>query len=140
MTLTAKQEAFAQAVASGMTQADAYRSAYDAENMGDDTIYVKASELMAAGKVSVRVSELKEAIAIAALWTRLDSVQTLKKIVDGLGSDTKPNEAVSAVKELNAMHGFNAPAKVDLNHGVQPDNPLARLFERIANTPLQPKQ
>lgn len=109
MALTAKQEAFAQAVSGGMTQADAYRSSYECENMGDDTIYVAASQLMAGHKVSVRVAELKEAIAIAAIWTRLDSVQTLADIA--MNAEAKANEKVSAIKELNAMHGFNAPTK-----------------------------
>ena len=109
MALTAKQEAFAQAVAGGMTQADAYRSSYECENMGDDTIYVAASQLMADHKVSIRVVELKEAIAIAAIWTRLDSVRSLAEIAgDG---EARANEKVSAIKELNAMHGFNAPTK-----------------------------
>lgn len=138
MALTGKQEAFAQAVASGMTQADAYRSAYSAENFSDAALYEEASRVANYPEVSQRVRELKEATAIAAIWTRLDSVRTLADIaVDG---EARANEKVSAVKELNAMHGFNAPAKVDMNHGVQPDNPLAKLFERIANTPLQPKQ
>jgi hypothetical protein len=138
MALTGKQEAFAQAVASGMTQADAYRSAYECENSSDEAIWSNAHTLAKHTEVALRVAELKEATAIAAIWTRLDSVRTLADIAgDG---EARANEKVSAVKELNAMHGFNAPAKVDMNHGVQPDNPLARLFERIANTPLQPKQ
>lgn len=29
--------------------------------------------------------------------------------------------------------------KVDLNHGVQPENPLAKLFEQVAGSPLRPK-
>lgn len=28
--------------------------------------------------------------------------------------------------------------KVDVNHGVQPDNPLAKLYEQIAGSPLRP--
>ena len=109
MALTAKQEAFAQAVAGGMTQADAYRSAYDASESLDKTIVEEASKVAANPNVSTRVAELKEAIAIAAIWTRLDSVRTLADIaVDG---EARANEKVSAVKELNAMHGFNAPTK-----------------------------
>jgi hypothetical protein len=29
--------------------------------------------------------------------------------------------------------------KVDLNHGVQPENPLAELFTKVAGTPIKPK-
>ena len=112
MALTAKQEAFAQAVAGGMTQADAYRSAYDAENMGDNPIAVEACRLMADPNVSLRVKSLKEEIACAALWTRLDSVQTLAEIAKD--AEARANEKVSAIKELNAMHGFNAPTKLEV--------------------------
>jgi hypothetical protein len=62
VALTAKQEAFAQAIASGMNQSDAYRAAYDAANMKPNVVNVKASELMADGKVSVRVDELRRPV------------------------------------------------------------------------------
>lgn len=110
--LTAKQEKFCQAIADGMTQSDAYRSAYNAGKMKDEGIHVNASKLMADTKVATRVSELRAALADIALWTRQDSVKTLKDIA--IDSEAKPAEKVSAVKELNAMHGFNAPTKVDL--------------------------
>ena len=109
MALTAKQEAFAQAVAGGMTQADAYRASYEADGMLDKTIIEEASRVAADRNVSARVAELKEAIAIAAIWTRLDSVQTLADIAQD--TEARANEKVSAIKELNAMHGFNAPTK-----------------------------
>lgn len=60
-SLTAKQEAFAQAVADGKTLSDAYRSAYDAENMKDSTVWTEASLLMDHPKVSTRVSMLQKA-------------------------------------------------------------------------------
>ncbi len=115
MALTAKQEAFAQAVAGGMTQADAYRSAYDCENSSEQVIYNEASLLMQDHEVAVRVSELRAALAAKALWTREDSVKALKSIADALGSESKPNEVVAAVKELNAMHGFNEATKHELS-------------------------
>lgn len=113
MALTAKQEAFAQAVAGGMTQADAYRSAYDCENSTDKTVHDEASDLMRHPEIAPRVAHLKEAIAIAAIWTRLDSVQTLADIAKD--AEAKANEKVSAIKELNAMHGFNEPTKVAMS-------------------------
>jgi len=109
MALTAKQEAFAQAVASGMTQADAYRHAYDCEGSNEQTIYDEASDLMRHPEVGPRVKFLKDELACAALWSRLDSVQTLADIAKG--EETRANEKVAAIKELNSMHGFNAPTK-----------------------------
>lgn len=113
MTLTAKQEAFAQAVADGMTQADAYRAAYDAGKMKAATVQSKASILMANGMIRARVDSLKAALESKGLWTREKSVQALAAIADG--GEAKANEIVAAIKELNLMHGFNAPSKVEIS-------------------------
>lgn len=112
MALTAKQEAFAQAVAGGMTQADAYRASYDFEGCTDKSVIELASQLMRDINVSSRVKSLKEAIAIEAIWTRLDSVRTLADIATD--TEARANEKVSAIKELNSMHGFNAPTKHEI--------------------------
>lgn len=116
MTLTAKQEAFSQAIAGGMTQADAYRSAYNTAKMKPESVWSKASELMADVKVASRVTSLKSALESKALWTRERSVQALAAIADG--SEAKANEIVAAIKELNLMHGFNAPTEVKLSGSV----------------------
>lgn len=112
MKLTAKQEAFCQAIADGKTQADAYRTAYEADAMADKTVWEKASALMADGKVRARVDQLREKLAEKALWTRQDSVEALKAVV--YGAESKASEIVSAVKELNSMHGYEAPKKTDM--------------------------
>lgn len=116
MNLTPKQEAFCQCVANGMTQSDAYRSAYDVSpETKNETIHRKASELMEHGMVSARVRELRDILAMQQMWSRQDSVSVLKEIVqDG---ESRAGEKTSAVKELNAMYGFNAPvkARVDAN-------------------------
>jgi len=109
--LTAKQEAFAQAIADGMGQADAYRIAYDAEKMSTNNIYSKASVLMSDGKVAERVAQLKAQLQSKQLWSREMSVKALVQAYKEGSGSTK----VSAVKELNAMHGYNAPQKIDLN-------------------------
>lgn len=111
VNLTAKQEAFAQGIADGLGQADAYRAAYDAEGMKDNSIYPKASELMKNGKVSARIAELKAAVQEKQLWSREMSVKALVQAYkEGSGA-----VKVSAVKELNAMHGYNEPAKMQMD-------------------------
>jgi len=108
--LTAKQEAFAQAIADGMGQADAYRMAYDAEGMKDNTVYPKASRMMNEGKIRARVDELKSQVAEKQLWSREMSVKALVQAYrEGSGA-----VKVSAVKELNAMHGYNEPSKLNI--------------------------
>lgn len=57
--LTPKQEKFAQCVASGMNQSDAYRAAFNADRMKANSINVNASKMMADAKVALRVAELR---------------------------------------------------------------------------------
>ncbi len=107
VNLTAKQEAFCQGIADGLGQADAYRAAYDAEGMKDNTIYPLASKLMKNSKVAARIAELKSEVQEKQLWSREMSVKALVQAYrEGSGS-----VKVAAVKELNAMHGYNEPTK-----------------------------
>jgi len=109
--LTAKQEAFCQGIADGLGQADAYRAAYDAEDMKDNTIYPLASKLMKNSKVTARIAELRSEVQEKQLWSREMSVKALVAAYrEGSGS-----VKVAAVKELNAMHGYNEPSKVSIN-------------------------
>lgn len=108
--LTAKQEAFAQGVANGLTVSDAYRKAYNSEGTSK-TINEMGSKQLANPKIRARVDELKSKLVAKALWTREKSVQALAAIAEGAD---KPAEIVAAVKELNAMHGFNAPSKMEI--------------------------
>lgn len=110
--LTAKREKFAQCIADGMTQSDAYRAAYNADNMKATSINVNASKLCADTNIKQRVAQLKGALEEKALWSREKSVKALANIADS--GEAKPTEIVAAIKELNAMHGFNAPTKTEL--------------------------
>jgi phage terminase small subunit len=129
--MTPKQEKFAQCIADGMNQADAYRAAYDASNMKDSSIYVNASKLLSDTKVAQRVQELKEQLSSKALWTRADSVRALQNAISI--AENKDNAAglVAAIKELNAMHGFNEPSKLELTGGT---NNVNRVEFLLVNT------
>lgn len=113
MSLTGKQEAFAQAVASGLTQAEAYRTCYDVSpETLNSTVWEEASRIANDRNVSARIASLKDEIAAKALWTREDSVRTLKTVIEG---NDKGNEITGAVKVLNEMHGYNAPKEINVN-------------------------
>lgn len=112
--LTAKQELFAQCIADGMGQADAYRTAYDAKTGSDASIYVQASNLMKNPKVAIRVDELKSQVVEKQLWTREMSVKGLIQAYR-IAQDAKTSTGMTAaVKELNNMHGFNEPTKLSI--------------------------
>ena len=132
MAITPKQEKFAQCVADGMSQAEAYRTAFDVSpGSKPETSQANASRLMADSRISARVYELRNKLSEKALWTREDSVRALKEIADRLSGDEKVSDAVAAIKELNAMHGFNAPAKVELSGELSTQN-----ITRIELVPL----
>lgn len=79
--LTPKQEAFAQAVASGLTQSDAYRKAYtvrpDTKPM---SVNQKASHIMSEVHIQARVKELRERGADNAVLTREAHLEELKRL------------------------------------------------------------
>lgn len=111
VNLTAKQEAFCQGIADGLGQADSYRAAYDAEDMKENSVYVNASKLMKNAKIMQRIAELRSQVQEKQLWSREMSVKALVQAYrEGSGS-----VKVAAVKELNAMHGYNEPAKISVN-------------------------
>ena len=108
--LTPQQEAFARAVASGKSLSDAYRDAYHSDRMKPATINRRASELMAHGKVTARVAELRAELAELGLWSREDSTRTLIGVIN---NPDKASDIVAAVKALNEMHGYDAPQKIE---------------------------
>lgn len=118
--LTAKQEAFAQGIADGLGQADAYRMAYNADGMKDITLYPLASKVMSNSKVATRVAELKGQMADKQLWTREMSVKGLMTAYK-IALEAKTSTGMTgAVKELNIMHGYNEPTKIDVNVRFKP--------------------
>ena len=112
LKLTIKQEAFARAYVETGNASEAYRRAYNAENMKQESIAVRACELLAHSKVSVMVSEMRKELAERTMWEREDSVRVLAAIATE-DQDAPHAARVSAIKEINAMFGYNAPAKVD---------------------------
>jgi phage terminase small subunit len=134
MRLTPKQEAFAQAVASGMTQADAYRSAYNADKMSDAVIYNKASELMSNGEISVRVEELRAPIAAKAqitLESHLDDLLRLRRMAED-------NNDIKAAISAEIARGKAAGIIVDKKEITGKDGgPLK--YDQVTRTIIDPQ-
>lgn len=116
MALTSKQEAFAQKYVEGATGADAYRHAYNAEKMSNEAIWVKASEVLHNGKVSVRIEELKEQHAKRHNITIDYLTDKLKKAMDIGEGTAAPAAIVAAVKELGVLYNLRVEqSKVEVN-------------------------
>lgn len=101
--LTAKEEKFCMNIVKGMTQIDAYKNSYDAKNMKDDTIYVRASELIKKSKISVRIEELREKASNKAIMTAIRRKEWLTQQIEDLNNNL--GDRLKAIDILNKMSG-----------------------------------
>lgn len=81
--LTAKQEQFVKNIIDGMSQADAYRSAYPNQRMSDKTIWESASKLLKNPKVSARLQELREQMMTPSIMSAQERLELLTRIARG---------------------------------------------------------
>ena len=114
MSLTSKQEKFIQALVAGKSQRQAYKEAYNAAKMKDETIDTRACELLKNSKVKARYNELLEEHKNKALYTREEMVNDLIWIKEKAKEDIlNPKKGLrqgngtiylNAVKELNLLN------------------------------------
>ena len=103
--LTSKQDKFAQAIAlENMSQADAYRFAYNASNMADETIWAKASALAKKDNVPARIDELRKATLTPKIMSARERKEWLTKVIQNSKETTK--NRLSASDQLNRMEGL----------------------------------
>lgn len=95
-SLTPKREKFAQNVAAGMTQADAYRASFDASKSTDKMIHEEASRLMAIPKVATRIEELRKPIIEKVFITLEGHLADLKTLRNLAARDRQYSAAVNA--------------------------------------------
>ena len=69
MKLTDKQERFVQGLFRGLSQREAYKQSYDAKNMKDETIDVRACKLVKEYKISQRLQELRDEQTRESKWS-----------------------------------------------------------------------
>jgi phage terminase small subunit len=100
--LTGKQEEFAKNIVQGMSQADAYRSAYDVEDMSDNAIYVEASRLMDNPKVALRINELRNELAKPTIMSAQERLEWLSELV---ASFAVTQDKLRAIDIMNKMTG-----------------------------------
>jgi hypothetical protein len=104
--LTQKQEAFCQAIATGLNMSDAYRSAYTSQNMSKPSINVRAYELMHNGKVTARIAELKKPALAAAAMTVESHLAELQRLRDLAVAADQFGPAVKAEQLRGAVAGY----------------------------------
>jgi phage terminase small subunit len=112
--LTPKRELFAQKIVEGMSQADAYRSAYSCEKMSDKTIWENASRLMADSKVLARVQELRDKIADESIMTAQERLKWLTGLINN--DNVMLSDKLKASDQMNKMQGaYITKLEGDLN-------------------------
>ena len=97
MALTSQQEKFAQSVASGMNQSEAYREAYNVrKNTKIETVNNSAYKLMNDPDISARVDELRKPIVKAAQLTLEAHLNDLKGLRNMATKAEQYSAAISA--------------------------------------------
>lgn len=139
--LTANQEKFAQLVSSGVSQTDAYLSAYP-RTKDRKVASKKGSELVRNGGVKVRILELKKESAILSaddpetmrdfIIQRYKEIASgklcnVKEVRDGKGKLIKveksisPSDVVNAIKALAEIYGLELTSNDNEVHVVFDD-------------------
>ena len=120
--LTPKQERFARNVAEGMPQVEAYREVYKPKSTNKNVHRVRAFEVAQSSNVSVMIEELKARAERNVVWTRQMAVEALLEAADIARVQKHSQGMTGALKELNAMYGYNEATKINI--GGQKDNPI----------------
>lgn len=120
--LTPKQEKFARNVASGMKQVDAYRDAYDTKTTNKNTQRVKALQETRKDNVAAMIEDLRRRAEEGVVWTRQMAMTALLDTYKLARDQNHATGATGALKELNAMFGYNEATKINI--GGQKDNPI----------------
>lgn len=107
--LTEKQEAFCRAFVETGNASEAYRRSYDAKNMGQNTIAVKASEMLNKDNISVRLQQLREVhqkrhnVTVDSLVAELEEIKNV-----ALSAETpQSSAAVAAVLGKAKLMGLD---------------------------------
>ena len=118
-----RHEKFAQGIASGMSQRNAYRAAFpNSVKWKDETVDPKASNLAKTDKVLARVKELAAEASSKAIMNATQRKEWLTSIIQSEIEENK--DKLKAVDILNRMDGEYID-KVQV--GGQINNPMAGL-------------
>ena len=104
--LTEKQELYAQGVAKGLTLSDAYRGAFNAENMSTASVYSEASKMMDKPHVAERVRALmalREERTFALDAKRIRQHVFDRLMIESVEDDSPPAARIKALELLGKI-------------------------------------
>ncbi len=136
--ITPKQEKFIQGVIDGLTQREAYRQAYDAENMKDESVDATASKLLKDRKIALRYREILKETSKMFLWSREQSFSEYEWLKDKSKASIEQDGVKKATADafLNSVDGMNKMAFRDLELA---DKKLKAEIEKLYNDMKQDK-
>lgn len=135
--LTAKQESFAQGLSNGLSNADAYRQAYDASTMKAGTIHNEACKLAALPHVAARVDQLiREKQAKNSMFTEKQRERHSDRIWRTMWAMVDAAETPPAVKASLLSLGAKAAGmltdKVEIDQKITDSKSIeAEILERL---------
>lgn len=110
-SLSQSEHDFARAIVyDGLTQAEAYRVAYEKADLDDAAARVYGCTAAKRPHVKAEIDRLRDELSEKSLWSRVDSINTLKSVIQ---NPDKSADIVASVKELNKMFGWD---KVIIDH------------------------
>ncbi|WP_149242982.1 terminase small subunit [Dyadobacter sp. 32] len=109
MTLTAKQEAFCQAMMSCDSSSEAYRKAYDTKDMLPASVHRKAKELMDNVKIAARLAELRAPVIERAQLSLEEHLNDLKTLRDKAAAKSQFAAAITAEIARGRAAGHYGP-------------------------------
>jgi phage terminase small subunit len=98
--LTQKQEKFVQGLIKGLSQRQAYKASYDAENMSDSTVDSKASILLKNGKVRARFEQLNNKVIKRTEEKAIITAEEIIKEIVGIAKDDIKNYLSFETREV----------------------------------------
>lgn len=122
--LTAKQEKFVRNLVQGMSQREAYKNSYDAENMTDKSIDEEACRLFNDTKISSRYRELQDRLDKVTIMTAQERLEYLTEVIQGIQLDNNDapadlNIKLRAIDIMNKMQGeYVQKIEADVNSEV----------------------
>ena len=126
--LTTKEEIFVQCLVEKKSQREAYKFAYEADNMKDETIDKRASELFSKGEIKGRYEELKNELKQQMFYTVEKANDDLnwiklkaKEDIENRGiKQANANTYLGAVKQQIELNGITIKeAKKDIDNVIK---------------------
>ena len=132
--LTAKQEEFVRGLIKGLSQADAYRAAYQCDAMGSHAIHCESSLLASHPEVTARLlaheTSMERAVLTSALTRRRWIIERLEAEAIDMEAGS-PASRVRSLELLGKTERLFADVVVEATESESPDEVRAQLEHRL---------